>query len=251
MNKQPHPLSADFTPRDWIARWVVSLTTPHYSLRTRLQIEDNMRAFARRMPDYHAVIMGGVLHELVVCFDPRDPFRNLYRDHTGVIRLPGGEALGSSHNAVDLTPASNRDVARDVALAPMAEPLSDSSVELYFHASRSWEDARRFLIAHANRDGAGEVQQNAFEVAEDAIRWALLRRKAYGLDGDSFVSVTAIAWAKRASVIVAGEPFDEARMLRLRSGAAILPGSYDDLTSTDKGDLELPSDDVGDEEETP
>src|SRR5690554_395126 len=90
------------SPKDWIGRWAVSLTTPLYSLRMRNKVDAEMREFAKLMPEYHAVLMGGILHDLVVTSPREDPFRNLYRGEDGIVRLPGGEALGSWHNAVDL-----------------------------------------------------------------------------------------------------------------------------------------------------
>ena len=69
-------------------------------------------------------------------------------------------------------------------------------------------------------------QQNIHETVEDTLRWALLRRQAYALDDDSFFHVTAAAWATRTANIVAGDPFDESRMLRLRTGSSVPDGTY-------------------------
>ena len=216
-----------FTPKDWTARWVISLTTPLYSLRMRCEIDVSMRLFARRMPEYYSVVMAGPLGDVIATLSPSDPFRNLYKDENGMIRLPGGEPFGSWHNATDLMPASNADIGRDISLAPMAERLSAFSVEFFYLASKSWESAREYLLTMSLDKNP---EQSPFETAEDAIRWALLRRQAYVVDGDGFFSVTAIAWANRTSAIVAGEPYDEARMTRLRSGASPPPGIYEELT---------------------
>ena len=77
----------------------------------------------------------------------------------------------------------------------------------------------------------------------------MLRRQAYELDGAGFFCATAVAWVKRSSAIVAGEPYDESRWIRLRSGASVPRGTYGDLIRPDKGDID-PSDEVGDEEDT-
>jgi hypothetical protein len=208
-------ISQNTTPKEWVSRWTISLTTPLTSLRMRNEIDQQMRLFANRMPDYHAVVMSGILHDLLSTLDPDDPC---------VIRLPSGEAFGTWENATDLTGASSTDKMRDLSLSPLAEPLTDTSVALIFHASHEWEEARAFMHECIP---AEENQQNIFETVEDAIRWALARRRAYDMDGDGFFPITAAAWANRAGKIVAGEPFDEARSLRLRSGAAIEPGTYD------------------------
>jgi hypothetical protein len=89
------------------------------------------------MPEYRGVVVSGVLHDLIFTLDPADPFRNLYRDDTGGIRLPGGQAFGTWRNATDLMPARNVDIGRDIFLAPIAEPLSAESAEVFFHASHS------------------------------------------------------------------------------------------------------------------
>lgn len=243
MTKPALPTDA-FTPKDWTARWVISLTTPLYSLRMRCEIDASMRLFARRMPEYHSVVMAGPLGDIIASLSPRDPFRNLYKDEQGMIRLPGGEPFGSWHNNTDLMPASNADIGRDISLAPMAEGLSDSSIELFYLASKSWESAREYLLSLCLDTDA---ELSPFETAEDAIRWALLRRQAYGVDGDGFFSVTATAWVKRTSAIVAGEPYDEARMMRLRSGASIPSGTYEELTGRHQREVQHPLERVGDE----
>lgn len=238
--------SNDLAPKDWTARWAISLTTPLYSLRMRNEIDKEMRAFARRMPEYHSVVMAGLLADVIATFAPEDPFRNLYRDDDDVIRLPGGEAFGSWHNATDLMPASNADVGQDHSLAPLAEVLSDESVEFFYRAAESWESAREYLLTLSLDK---KLKQSTFEIAEDAMRWALLRRQAYALDGDGFFATTAVAWGARTSKIVAGEPFDESRWIRLRSGASVPPGTYEELTGPEKSVIKHPSDQVGGEEE--
>jgi hypothetical protein len=216
----------DISTKDWAARWSVSLTTPLYSLRMRNEIDVNMRLFAKRLPEYHAALMAGILSDLILTLDPEDPWRNLYRDNAGTVRLPGGETFGMWENATDLMPAGNADKGVDLSLAPLTEPLSSYSAELLFVAAKGWDHAMAYLL-EAGVSAADE--QNIFELAEDAIRWALLRRQAYALDGDGFFPVTAAAWLARISKVVAGEPFDEARMYRLRNGASIEAGTYDHL----------------------
>jgi hypothetical protein len=211
------------TPKEWVARWTISLTTPLTSLRMRNEIDKEMRLFAQRMPEYHAVIMSGVLNDLLFTLDPEDPWMHLYQDEEGVVRLPGGEAFGTWENATDLAIATNADKGRDLSLSPMADPLTAASAELIFHASHSWEEAKTFMIESCVME---ENRQHPFETAEDAIRWALARRQAYATDGDGFFPITAAAWANRATKVVAGEPYDEARMLRLRSGATVEEGTY-------------------------
>jgi len=215
------------SPKDWIVRWAISLTNPLYSLRRRNEIDVAMRTFARRMPEYFATVMAGIAHDIVVTVDPADPFRNMYRDKDGVVRLPGGDPFGSWTNfAADLAPASTRDKSKDISLAPAMDNLSDESVELYFHASHSWEGARDHLIALGKRAKHTDPKPDVFEIAEDTVRYALTRRQNYGLHDDGFFHVTADAWAERADKIVAGEPFDESRMLRLRSGSTARDGTY-------------------------
>ncbi|MHA6667488.1 hypothetical protein ACX3O0_01325 [Homoserinimonas sp. A447] len=198
----------------------------------RKEIDTEMRTFARRMPEYHSVLMAGLLHDTISTLDTDDPFRRMYRDGAGIIRISGGEAFGSWHNATDMMPASHADIGRDISLAPMTEPLSDESVEIFFRASHSWERTRDYLEVLSLRNKTLELNQHVFEAAEDAIRWGLLRRQAYALD-DGFFPLAAKTWANRVTRIVNGEPFDEARMLRLRSGSATAPGTYEALTKAE------------------
>ncbi|WP_459093153.1 hypothetical protein [Homoserinimonas sp. A520] len=178
-------------------------------------------------------MVSGTLYDILFTLPTADPFLNLYRDDTGVIRLPEVAAFGLWQNAVDLMPASNADIGRDTCLAPMAEPLSAESVEFFFHASRSWEDARDYLVELSAGRATWERTEDCFEIAEDAIRWGLLRRKAYGVHRDEFFLKTVPAWAARATRIVNDEPFDEGRMWRLRTGAEIPEGTYERLARAD------------------
>ena len=213
-------------PKEWVARWTISLMTPLTSLRMRKEIDQEMRLFAERMPDYHAVIMSGVLHDLLYTLDPEDPWMRLYKDEEGVIRLPGGAAFGTWESATDLAIATNDDKARDLSLSPMADPLTDASAALIFYASQTREAAQAYMRTDCPTE---ENSQDPFETAEDAIRWALARRQLYAMDGDGFFPITAAAWANRATKVVAGEAWDEARMLRLRHGASVEEGMYDKI----------------------
>jgi hypothetical protein len=226
MSTDTRPVSQKTTARQWVSRWTISLTTPLTSLRMRNEIDQEMRLFAKRMPDYHAVVMSGVLHDLLATLDPEDPWLHLYKDDAGVVRLPGGEPFGTWENATDLASATSDDKMRDLSLSPMAEPLTEASVALIFHASHEWEEAREYMLERAPAD---EKKQSIFEMAEDAVRWALARRLAYAIDGDTFFPISVAAWTNRAGKIVAGEPFDEARMLRLRSGAVVESGAYNKI----------------------
>lgn len=229
----PMQQEKEVTSKDWIIRWAVSLSTPLYSLRMRNEVDEEMRTFARRMPEYHSVAMAGILHDIILTVDSTDPFRNLYRGERGAVRLPGGEAFGSWENyASDLMPASNFDKAQDIALSPATEMLSDQSIELFFSALHSWEEARAYLLELHAEAKKGTLQQSVHEIVEDTLRWALLRRHAYGLDGDGFFHTTAGLWAERTKDIMAGNSFDESRMVRLRSGASVVDGSYERLNQT-------------------
>jgi len=214
------------TSKEWVARWTISLTTPLTSLRMRNEIDKEMRLFAQRMPEYHAVIMSGVLHDLLYTLAPEDPWMHLHKDEAGVLRLPGGASFGTWESATDLAIATNADKGRDLSLSPLADPLTDGSAELIFHASHSWDEAQVFLLANCPTH---ENRRHSFETAEDAVRWVLARRQAYAMDGDGFFPITAAAWANRATKVVAGEPWDEARMLRLRHGASFEPGTYNKI----------------------
>ena len=155
--------------------------------------------------------------------DPEDPWMQLHKDRAGFIRLPGGAAFGTWESAIDLALATNADKACDLSLSPMANAITDTSAELILHASHSWEEAQAFLLSNCIMDNN---LHHPFEAAEDAVRWALARRRAYAIEGDGFFPITAAAWANRATRVVASEPWDEARMLRLRHGAAVQEGSY-------------------------
>jgi hypothetical protein len=195
------PFAQNSTPKEWVARWAISLTTPLTSLRMHNEIAHEMRLFAQRMPEYHAVIMSGVLNDLLSTLDPEDPWMNLHLDKTGIVRLPSGAAFGTWQNATDLAVATNADKGRDLFFAPMADPLTDASVGLIYHASHSRREAEAFMIGIWTKEENGH---HIFEIAEDAIRWALARRQAYSIVSDGFFPITAAAWANRATKVVAG-----------------------------------------------
>lgn len=231
MNIHAEHAAAGLTAKDWAGRWAISLTTPLYSVRMRKLIRTEMNLFATQMPHFHAILVSRILHDLIRTIDPSDPLRNLHRDGNGVIRLPSGQQFGFWWNYTDLMPASNGDIGRDISLAPAKEPLSRDAVEIFFHASRSWEDARDYVLDMIHRSTTQEVNEDIFESVEDAVRWALLRRQAYALD-DMFFPITATGWANRTPKIFNGQPFDEGRMLRLRSAASVPDGTYQILTGS-------------------
>jgi hypothetical protein len=229
MKSERHELGnngRELTPKDLVARWAVSLTAPLVAFRVRHDIDAGMRRFSTRMSEYHAVIMAGLLADTISTLDPEDPWKNPYRAFNGSIRVPGGNPLGAWKSATDLMPASNADIAEDVSLAPLTEHLRDQSSELYFRASESWESARAYLLELSLEENP---EVSIFDIAEDAMRWALLRRQAYALDGDGYFPINAVAWSDRTPDIVEGKPFDESRWLRLRTGATVTPGTYEKI----------------------
>ncbi|WP_166880027.1 hypothetical protein [Salinibacterium sp. ZJ450] len=196
----------------------------------RTQIDVEMRVFARRMPEYHNTFMAGVLFDLIATLDPADPWRNTYIDDSLNVRVPGGEMFGMWMNAADMTFAVNSDTSVDLGLSPLADPLSGDSTMLFHLAStKGWRAASAWLT---NRPSNAENGQDPFELAEDAIRWALFRRASYAIEGDGFFAVTSGAWLNRVTKVVAGEPYDESRMLRLRYSASVEEGTYERLIGT-------------------
>lgn len=241
MNLHAPDSTADLTAKDWTARWVTSLTTPLYSVRMRKLIRTEMNLFAEQMPHFHAILVSRIVHDLISTIDPSDPLRNLHRDDQGVIRLPSGQEFGSWRNYTDLMPASHADIGRDISLAPAKEPLSRDAIEIFFHASHAWEDARDYVLDMIHRATTQQFNGDLFECVEDAVRWAMLRRQAYALD-DMFFPITATGWSNHTPNIFNGQPFDEGRMLRLRSAASVPHGTYRLLTGSH---LPFPCDEDG------
>lgn len=50
MTEKSH-IPSTLAPKDWTARWAVSLSTRLYSLRMKNKIDTEMRLFAKRMPE--------------------------------------------------------------------------------------------------------------------------------------------------------------------------------------------------------
>lgn len=207
-----------------VTRWTVAKCEPlvaeAYRGRARMELE-NLGMIDR--PWFNAWV-AGLLSDLVGTLDPQDPWRNTTLGADGAVTLPDGSVFGTWHNAADIHPyTTSNDPADDIALAALVPDLPVEAARLWNAAQEGLEACRRSMERLENQD--------AYEVADAALSWAMYRRRMFMGAEDAYVPVVSVQWARRAEKIVAGQSWDESGAARLREGSRIEPGTWASLAS--------------------
>ena len=124
------------TTIEWLFRWAIEIETGLHTLRMRAEIDRFMQAFTDEHPRLQALLVTGVLHDLVTTPD----FAPVIEER--------------------LVPSSTPAIWR--------APLTEESARLCELAARSPEDALRFL-----RSSNLAAARGSYEIGNEAIRWAL------------------------------------------------------------------------------
>lgn len=212
---------------DWVSRWVVAQCEPLIATAVRQEIDEHFAGIAASDPLWLSAWASGLVSDLVRSLDPEDPWRNLEVDGDRAL-LPDGSPFGTWVDATDIVPPSVPDRRSDLGLAAVDMPLSARSAELVAVAAGGWRrtlDWFRDNLATApvlEGDRAAEL----LTTVEEAIRWAMFRRRLFAGMEDPFIPVSAVAWISRAGKMVNGEAWDEARAARVLESNRIHPGTY-------------------------
>lgn len=200
--------------------WVVALCEPLLPIKARLAADEGAENVAASSSWWFRVWSAGVISDIMLTLDPDDPWMRLSVDENGTVRTPDGEPFGSWKNSADILHVPSPtyfDPREDLGLAALAYGIHERAALLLAQA-RGGLDAMLDILR-------GTSDDELFEVASEALRWAIHRRRIFtGLD-DAYAPVTAKNWIPRADKIVAGQPWGQSGAARLRASAAIPPGT--------------------------
>lgn len=216
----------------WVSRWIVALSDPLVDTASRIEIDEQLLRLVAVNPHWFSAWVSGFVSDLVRSLDPKDPWRNLVVQD-GQTLLADGSPFGTWVDATDVIPAGDPDLRSDLGLAALASKLDPEAAQLLSVSSQGWENAlawcEKNLVTAASLDV--ESARGVFEIASQAIRWALHRRRVFcGID-DPFATLTAVAWINRAGKLTSGESWDEARAARSLRNNSITPGIYEQTTA--------------------
>jgi hypothetical protein len=196
---------------DIAVRWAAGLTEPLIGTAARLAADDALRGRALADPGWAVTLFAGVLADVLTTLPPDDPWRHLSARIAGLsIGTPPGSdpgtgawrrgpaggwhRFGSWRDAADLTgdvPDAD-DVRLDPGIAALAEPLRPAAAAVLAFAARGRTESGAAVTA-LGADGA-----TVFEVAAEALRWAVHRRRAYRGPGDLWPVEALTEWAAAA-----------------------------------------------------
>lgn len=211
----------------WVSRWVVAQCEPLIDTAARQEIDDQMIKLVGARPHWFAAWLAGFLSDIVRSLDPQDPWRNLKIVDNQVIH-PDGSPFGTWVDATDLVHASDSDLRADLGLAALAVQLDGAAGKLFVTAAQGWHETLSFcehnLVTEATLNPF--QARDFFNNAARAVRWAIYRRRLFMGMEDQFVPVSAVSWIARASKMVSGENWDEARAAQFLEGSKVPEGTY-------------------------
>lgn len=222
------------------AVWLISLSEPLIDTSTRASIDEDFAAFADSYSHWVHVWFSGLLYELMATLPAQDPWRHLstrtalsnrHNVDSVILRgtpsgegtfFPSGQAAGTPGDSDDLLVPELGDRSTDIGLAGLVGTPSPLTLTLIAMAGDT--DPTRlvsaFAMVHehlrATADDPGQVAADFLQVAGDAVRRVLHRRRIYvGID-DSFATITGYSWMARADRVVGGtrELVDEVGLWR-------------------------------------
>lgn len=231
-------------PSDAATAWSMTLVEPLLPDRLRFELDEQMAFVSRRRPSWSAAFFGGTLASIVQTLPPNDPWRHLDArvgnitvgdnppEITGARHTVGartGEGFGIWRDGLDIVPLVFEDPVRDVALAALSQPLSSTSAALIALSGQGWEpsitahraaytiavpadDATPSSVTYPEKWKSGAAGMSLYRHASEALRWAIWRRRAYGITDDPYVVESAFRWAVRADRIILKEKWNTAEV---------------------------------------
>lgn len=217
----------DRTSKVWVNRYLVALHDPLIDLKSRAEIEHNLKLLAGNDPHWTAIWVSGFLSDIIRSLDPDDPWRKL-TVHDGKTLHPNGNPFGSYVDTTDIVHPSVDDIRSDFGLAPLTSRLNHESAALIAVAGAGWKPTldwvrTNFVLDTVLEQAAAEA---FFRTSSTALRWSIHRRRLFMGWDDPFIPVSGIAWSERADKIITGESWDEVRHARHLMLAAVAEGTY-------------------------
>lgn len=191
-------------------RWVVNLVEPLIPEPDRAERAAALEAACRASPGWAALFFAGLVSDLAGTLPGSDPWRAL-SGRVGQVTVgahpprvdgaahPDGRAFGTWQDGADLLEPVYADVELDPALSALSAGLSPGAAALLAAAGYGWDQAHRVAEALGER---------VVTAGPDAVRWALHRRRAYGVLSDPWPIESAYRWSWRADQHVAGRTWD-------------------------------------------
>lgn len=205
-------------PPDWpgtVLRWAITLMEPLLSPRILSERLTAMDGLIQSRPDWARVFFAGAISNITQTLPSDDPWRRASArlGSTVVGRSPpedtgataeSGDRFGTWHDFEDVTPMTFGAVEDDPQLAAAEVPLDGSAAAIMVISFGGWRELHSALVREA--DFVAHLHWDC----RDALRWALLRRRSYGLPpDDDWVWQSCFSWAIRASNLIKGEPADD------------------------------------------
>lgn len=235
-------MTSDQPPIGVFVDWGLSLTEPLISLRARNRAASEIASLHVHHRAQARLFWAGVCSDIVRTLPVRDPWRQLsarYGARTvgpnpppvnGALD-PDGRPFGTWHDAADLTPLVYATPSDDPALAALVDDdLTPAAAAILAAAAGGWrvcldmittvEETPSPVTAElagvtdlATRESyrRGESLHRAREACEQAIRWAVHRRRAYIGPADAWPAESVFRWGWRACRAMEGKgwPDDE------------------------------------------
>lgn len=259
----PENTTAD--KRAAVARWIVTLSEPLISTRARETADKNMSAFIATNSHWASAWFAGVISDIAQTLPPDDPWRQLsafidlamistgHTDsdpdskesftndrgaaaptQTGATR-PDGQPFGGVQDSTDLVMGELGPNELDLGLAAVADdldPLTSAIIGFSASNTQALESVLSRIYHHLWLAGAFRDERHAgdvfLDVAGEALRRVIHRRRAYTGTDDPFPAVAGFAWMARADRVVSGHK-NIASEITLSRDARIDPGSYETM----------------------
>lgn len=211
----------------WVSRWVVSLCEPLLDTDSRIEIDRGMVDTIAANPHWVAAWAAGWLSDIVRSLDPDDPWRRITFDGESTLH-PDGSPFGSWVDATDIVHASTNDIRSDLGLAAVEKQMDPKAAALLAMAAQGrdaalhWCERNLVTAPSLSREEASLF----FTVMATALRWAIYRRRLFSGAEDPFIPVSGTEWIRRASKVISGEHWDEARAARFLQASTIEAGTY-------------------------
>lgn len=220
-------------------RWAFTLVEPLISTAERHELDKAMVVAIANRPTWGCAWFGGTISDMMVTLPRRDPWRNLSAtiegpkdqvlhcgdtppEHTGASM--DDKPFGTYEDADDLSEAIFEDPTIDIATIALANPLEPLSAALLAFASGGWERSIEaceaawsslaptpvglLMLSETERNAATlRAAGSFFTAAAQALRWAIHRRRSYGIIEDPWPIESAWNWTIRAHKIANGQPW--------------------------------------------
>lgn len=236
-----------------VARWIITWSEPLLSTRARANADAAMAQFIQRNSRWSIAWFAGVISDVAATLPPEDPWRRLSArlevgegepltfthplgapapETTGAVR-PDGIAFSGLADSTDIVFSDLVEAPFDLGLAAVTEEIDPRTAAVigFSAANVSMVHTALDRIYHdlwwsSFEGNRNEVGPAFLEIAGDALRRLVHRRRTYTSQDDPFANVAGFAWMARADRVVAGTRNIDSE-IPLARDARIDPGEYD------------------------